>query len=297
MKKILISAVLLSALLIPAQSFSAVWKPLGKMNMGGMKVTIYVDKSSIQANENNPEFKRAWVKFDLPKNVKSDYSNDLYRSREELYYFHCGQNLYTVSHLILFNSEDEMVYDSGEFDPFTEDFDKAWKLITPASGPDLVNTYVCKLDHSKIQDDDVPEWMRKSKTEALESPSLSKNLTGGETALKEIRWAMRDDGVERLVFDIYEGEVKVTKPDNYKVIDEARDQKFDIRLKGYRSVDTVLPGLEKSEIIKEIIVSKDEENSAVNVEIKFNNSPEYNVFEVENPGRVVIDLTPQGENP
>ena len=297
MKKILLSTVLLSVLIIPVQAFSAVWKPLGKMNMGGMEVTIYVDKSSIQSDEVNNEFKRSWVKFELPKNVKSDYSDDLYRVREELYYFHCGENLYTVTHVKLFNSSDELIYDSGEFDPFTKDFDNAWKLITPVSGPDLVNTYVCKLDHSYTPDDDVPEWMRKYKTETLESPSLSKNITTGEISLKEIRWAMRDDSVERLVFDIYDGEEKVSKPDNYKVIDEARDQKFDIRLEDYKSVETVLPDLEKSKIIEEINISEDTENNAVNIEIKLNNSPEYKVFEVENPGRLVIDLTPESESP
>ena len=159
--KILITAILLSLLMFPAVVFSAVWKPLGKMNMGGMKVTIYVDKSSIQADESNDEFKKSWVKFDLPRNVESEYSDKLYRSREELYYFHCGQNLYTVAQVKLFDSEDKEIYDSGEFNPFSDDFDSAWKLITPVSGPDLVNTYVCKLDHSYTQEDNVPEWMRK----------------------------------------------------------------------------------------------------------------------------------------
>lgn len=258
--------------------------------MGGMTVTIYVDKSSIQADEDNNEFKRSWVKFDLPRNIKSDYNDELYRSREELYYFHCGENLYTVTHVKLTNSKDELIYDSGEFNPFTEDFDEAWKLITPASGPDLVNTYVCKLEHTFTPDDNVPEWMKKKEAETLESPSLSKNIMSSKISLKDIRWAMRDDGSERLVFDIYSGEEKISKPDNYKVIDEAKDNAMDILFTGYENVETTLPDLGQSKIIKEINLSYDEENKGVNIKIIFKTSPEYKAFEVENPGRLVVDF-------
>ena len=290
MKRILLTTFLLSIILLPLNSFSAVWKPLGKMNMGGMEVTIYVDKSSIQADENNNEFKRSWVKFELPRNIKSDYNDELYRSREELYYFHCGQNLYTVTHVKLTNSKDEEIYDSGEFNPFSEDFDKAWKLVIPASGPDMVNTYVCKLDHDNTRDDNVPEWMRKREAETLEAPSLSKNIMSSKISLKDIRWAMRDDGSERLVFDIYSGEEKVSKPDNYKVIDEAKDKAMDILFTGYESVETTLPDLGQSKIIEKISISNDEENQGVNIKIIFKISPEYKVFEVENPGRLVVDF-------
>ncbi len=290
MKRILLTTILLSIILLPLTSFSAVWKPLGKMDMGGMTVTIYVDKSSIQADEENNEFKRSWVKFQLPRNVKSDYNDELYRSREELYYFHCGENLYTVTHVKLMDSKDEIIYDSGEFNPFTEDFDKAWKLVIPASGPDLVNTYICKLEHTLTPDDNVPEWMKKKEAETLEAPSLSKNIMSSKISLRDIRWAMRDDGSERLVFDIYSGEEKISKPDNYKVIDEAKDNAMDILFTGYENVETALPDLGQSKIIKEISLSYDEGNKGVNIKIIFKNSPEYKVFEVENPGRLVVDF-------
>jgi hypothetical protein len=290
MKRILLTAILLSIFLLPLNSFSAVWKPLGKMDMGGMEVTIYVDKFSIQADKENNEFKRSWVKFELPRNIKSDYNDELYRSREELYYFHCDQNLYTVTHVKLTNSKDEIIYDSGEFNPFTEDFDKAWKLIIPVSGPDLVNTYVCKLEHYNTRDDNVPEWMKKKEAETLEAPSLSKNIMSSKISLKDIRWAMRDDGSERLVFDIYSGEEKISKPDNYKVIDEAKDKAMDILFTGYESVETTLPDLGQSKIIEKISISNDEENQGVNIKIIFKISPEYKVFEVENPGRLVVDF-------
>lgn len=296
MKEILFTTFLLFLTIFPLTSFSAVWKPLGKMNMGGMPVTIYVDKSSILADEYNNEYKRSWVKFELPRNVKSEYNDELYRSREELYYFHCGENLFTVAHVKLRNSKDEIIYDSGEFNPFEQDFDNAWKLITPASGPDLVNTYVCKLEHTITQDDYVPDWMKKKKAGALESPSLSKNLTSSKFSLKDIRWAMRDDGSERLVFDIYSDEEKVSKPDNYKVIDEARDNAMDILFTGYENVETTLPDLGQSKIIKEIVRSYNEDNKGVNIKIIFNVSPDYNVFEVENPGRLVVDFELSGES-
>jgi len=295
MRILLFTAILMSVIFFPINSFSAVWKPLGKMNMAGMKVTIYVDKSSIQTVENNDEFKKAWVKFELPKNVKSEYNDELYRSREELYYFHCGQNLFTVTHIKLINSNDEEVYDSGKFNPFSNDYDTAWKLITPVSGPDLVDTYVCKLDHSNSQDDNTPDWMRKKELGPIKSPSLTKNTGSGKISLKEIRWAMRNNGNERLVFDLYNGEEKVSKPDNYKVIDEARDNAFDILLIDYENIETSLPELTQSKIIKEIIISNDKENEGVNIKLLLRNSPTYKVFEVENPGRLVIDFEPVGE--
>ncbi len=297
MNKALITTILITIFILPGISYSADWKPLGKMNMAGMKVTIYVDKSSIQTEESNDEFKKSWVKFDLPRNVKSDYSDDLYRSREELYYFHCGQNLYTVTRVKLLNSEDKEIYDSGEFNPFSDDFDNAWKLITPVSGPDLVNTYVCKLDHSYTQEENVPEWMRKKETGPLESPSLTKSEGSSKISLKEIRWALRADGTERLVFDIYDGDEKISRPDNYKVIDEAKDFAFDVLFIDYKEVETTLPDITKSEIIKEIIISNDDENNGINIKFLLKTSPVYKVFEVENPGRLVIDFEPVAGTP
>ena len=290
MKRFIFATLLFAIVVSPLNSFSAIWKPVGKMNMGGMNVTMYVDKSSIQADENNDEYMKAWVKFDLPRNIKSEYNDELYRSREELYYFHCGENLFTVAHIKLLNSKDELIYDSGEFNPFTQDYDNAWKLITPKSGPELVDTYVCKMEHTITEDDYVPDWMKKKETGPIESPSLSKNISSSTTSLKDIRWAMRDDGSERLVFDIFSNEEKVSKPDNYKVIDEAKDNAMDIFFTGYEDVETNLPDLEESKIIKEIIKSYDEENKGVNIKINFKISPDYNVFEVENPGRLVVDF-------
>jgi len=296
MKIILLTTFLFAIILLPLNSFASLWKPLGKMNMGRMPVTIYVDKSSIQSDENNKEYKKSWVKFDLPRNVKSEYNDELYRSREELYYFHCGENLFTVAHIKLLDSEDKVIYDSGEFNPFTQDYDDTWKLITPNSGPDLVDTYVCKLEHTITQDDYVPEWMKKKDGGILESPSLSKNISSSKTSLKNIRWAMRDDGSERLVFDLYSDEEKVLKPDNYKVIDEAKDNAMDILFTGYENVEAALPDLGESKIIKEIIKSYDEDKNGINIKIIFNISPEYNVFEVENPGRLVVDFVPVKES-
>ena len=296
MKRFIFTTLLLAIVLSPLNTFSAIWKPLGKMNMGGMTVTMYVDKSSIESDENNNDYKKSWVKFDLPKNIKSEFTDELYRSREELYYFHCGENLFTVAHVKLFNSKDELIYDSGEFNPFSKDYDNAWKLVTPKSGPDLVDTYVCKLDHTITEDDYVPEWMKKRDPGTLESPSLSKNISSSKTSLNEIRWALRDDGTERLVFDIYSNEEKVSKPDNYKVIDEAKDNAMDILFTGYEDIETNLPDLEGSIIIKEIIKSYDEERKGVNIKIKFKKSPDYNVFEVENPGRLVVDFELPGES-
>ena len=205
--------------------------------------------------------------------------------------------IYTQSPRLNYNSEDKEIYDSGEFNPFSDDFDSAWKLIAPLSGPDLVNTYVCKVDHSYTQDDNVPEWMRKKDTGTIESPSLSKDTGNNRFNLKDIRWAMRDEGSERLVFDIYSGDEKVSSADNYEVIDEAKDQAMDILFKNYENVGTSIPDLNQSKIIKEITASYDVETHGLNINIKFRKSPSYNTFEVENPGRLVIDFTAEGESP
>ena len=262
--------------------------------MGGMKVTILVDNASISEDEKNKEFKKSWVMFDLPKNIKTDLSDKKYRSRKELYYFHCGQELYAVSHVILLDDNNEVIYDSGKFDPYSSELKDTWKLIKPLSGPDLINTYVCKLEPEKNQTaKKSPEWMKKQEPKELEIPSLNKIESGGNYSLAEIRWALRDEGMERLVFDIYSGNEKVSKPENYEIIDEARDMAMDVFFKGYENTGTTLPDLAKSNIIKEIVVSNNEDANGVNIKLLFKNSPAYEVFEVENPGRLVIDFTPR----
>ena len=280
---------------VPLTAFSAEWAPLGKMSMGGMNnVTIYVDNDSIKEDERSAEYKKSWVKFELPKNVKSDYSDDFYRSRKELYYFHYSQGLYTVAHVMLLDVNDKVIYDSGEYNPFTTEFESSWKLITPVSGPDLVNTYVCKLDDdAREASRNVPEWMRKKEKSDIEMPSLTKNTVQGDMNIREIRWAARDNGSERLVFDLYNGNEKMAKPGGYEVVDEARDQKFDIVLNGYKSIETKIPDFDESSIISEILITENTDNGSLNIEIKLKSSPSYEVFEVENPGRLVIDFVPE----
>lgn len=283
---------------LPLTAFSAEWAPLGKMSMGGMNnVTIYVDNTSIKKDERSADYKKSWVKFELPKNVKSDYSDDFYRSRKELYYFHCSQGLYTVAHVMLIDADDKVIYDSGEFDPFTTEFESSWKLITPVSGPDLVNTYVCKLDdETREASRNVPEWMRKKDNTEIEMPSLTKNTVQGDMNLREIRWAQRESGSERLVLDLYKGDEKMAKPAGYEVVDEARDQKFDIILNGYKTVETKIPDFEESTIIREILITENTDKGSLNIEIKLKSSPSYEVFEVENPGRLVIDFVPEAKS-
>ena len=291
--------IVLSLSFAPLTAFSAEWAPLGKMSMGGMNnVTIYVDNASIKEDERSADYKKSWVKFELPKNVKSDYSDDFYRSRKELYYFHCSQGLYTVAQVMLLDVNDKVIYDSGEYDPFTTEFESSWKLITPVSGPNLVNTYVCKLDdEAREASRIVPEWMRKKENTGIEMPSLTKNTAQGDMNIREIRWAPRDNGSERLVFDLYSGDEKMAVPAGYEVVDEARDQKFDIVLSGYKTVETKIPDFEESAIIREIIITENTDNGSLNVEIKLKSSPSYKVFEVENPGRLVVDFVPPAESP
>jgi hypothetical protein len=298
MNNLLKTILFLQILLFPSILYSADWEPLGMMNVGGMNVKIYVDRSSVQEVEENNEYKKSWVKFELPRNTKSNYSDDLYRSRKELYFFHCPQSLYTVTHVMLLDDKDQIIYDSGAFDPFSDDFENAWKLITPISGPDLVNTYVCKLNSDNTETGEkVPEWMRKKEKKSIEPPLFSKSTENEKNNLKEIRWAIRDDGSERLVFDIYKGGEKVSKPTNYKVIDEARDNAIDILFLSFENAGTNLPDLKQSKIIKEIIISNDDEERGVNIKLMLKSSPAYKVFEVENPGRLVIDFKPAVKNP
>lgn len=281
--------ILLSIFIYPYYSVSAEWEPLGKMNMGGMNVTIFVDKSSIAEDKEINEFKMSWVKFELPKNTDTELSDKAYRSREELYYFHCGQELYLVSHVKLLDDKDEVIFDSGAYNPYSDELKESWKLITPLSGPDLINTYVCKLDQETNKSaSDSPKWMRSKETPEI---SIIPKMDGDAVySVKEVRWAMRDGGMERVVFDIYSGKEKAPKPENFEVIDEARDNKMDILFRNYENTGTNLPDLGQSKLIKEIIVSKDEVGQGVNVEILLKNYPSYEIIEVENPGRLVIDF-------
>ena len=282
----------------PCLIYSADWEPLGMMNMGGMNVTIYVDRSSLEEAEENNEYKKSWVKFELPRNIKSNYSDDLYRSRKELYYFHCPQGLYTVTHVMLLDDKDKIIYDSGAFNPFSDDFKNAWKLITPISGPDLVNTYVCKLNSDNTQTaKKVPEWMRKSEKKPFEAPLFSKSAENEKNNLKEIRWAKREENQERLVFDIYIGEEKANKPENYEIIENKDDSILIVEFKNYEIAKPLLPDLENSNFVDGIKIENEEESEKIYIKIKLRNSPVYKVFEVENPGRLVIDFKPVVEEP
>jgi len=268
------------------------------MNMGGMNVKIYVDRSSVQDVEENNNYKKSWVKFELSRNTKSNYSDDLYRSRKELYYFHCPQSLYTVTHVMLLNDKDKIIYDSGAFDPFSDDFKNAWKLITPISGPALVNTYVCKSNPDNSQTGKrVPEWMRKDEKEPLEALLFSKSIENEKYNLKEIRWAKREENQERLVFDIYLGEEKVNKVENYEIIENKDDQILTIEFKNYIEADPLLPDLGNSDFVDGIIIENDEGSEYIYIRLKLKDSPVHKAFEVENPGRLVIDFKPAVKNP
>ena len=129
------------------------------------------------------------------------------------------------------------------------------------------------------------------------------SVYGGEIAdgldVKNIRWADRGN-FERLVFDVYKWGGP-TNPEGllpneysgtfkFEFINEAEvEATFD----GYRAFTAKFPEFAKSDLVKDIKLMVDEENSGdsrFKIKIYFKQPVKIEVFELYSPARIVVDL-------
>ena len=131
----------------------------------------------------------------------------------------------------------------------------------------------------------------------------SGSVQGGEMAdgldVKNVRWADRGN-FERLVFDIYKwggptnpsGILPNEYPGTYNFVFKS-DTVIEARFDGYRAFTAIFPTFEKSNLVSEIAIIRDEENaddSSFRIKILFKQPVKIEVFELYSPARIVVDL-------
>ena len=131
----------------------------------------------------------------------------------------------------------------------------------------------------------------------------SGSIHGGEIAdgldVKNIRWADRGN-FERLVFDIYKwggptnpaGILPNDYPGTFK-FEFITETEVQARFDGYRAFTASFPKFEKSDLVSEIAIIRDEENaddSSFRIKIYFKRPVKIEVFELFSPARIVVDL-------
>jgi len=128
-------------------------------------------------------------------------------------------------------------------------------------------------------------------------------VSGGEIAdgldVKNIRWADRGN-FERLVFDIYKwggptnptGILPNEYPGTYKFEFKSHAE-VEASFEGYRAFTASFPAFNKSNLVSEIAIIRDEENaddSSFRIKILFKQPVSIEVFELNSPARIVMDI-------
>ena len=303
MKKFFIFIFILTVFL-PISSHSNKWEKIGKFDIQEMNINIYADNTTLVQDAVKKDHKKLWVRLELPKDLESTINEEPYRVRKEQYYFDCKEKKFTVSHLILINNEEKIIYNSGSFDPFTDDYTDSWSSVLPDSGPEVIYNYSCKNEKS-LTEIEIAEEIEK---EEINNKDISINkdiaVTGGETTdgldVKKVRWA-KHKNYERLVFDIYkwggydkpEGIEPAIKPGHFRISKNSEDNILNLKLSGYRAFSASFPDIEESSFIKNITMNKNEEiadDSSFFLLIELKKAVEFKVLELESPARIALDL-------
>lgn len=125
-------------------------------------------------------------------------------------------------------------------------------------------------------------------------------ITGGEITdgrdLRDIRWGKHDQ-FERLVLDIYEGSYldkgpAVPYPCHFEISYEYYPFRFTVLLQGIRARNAQYGRIEGSALIKEVYMLPYLDDSGIMFGIALNGPVEYEIFELHNPARIIIDLRP-----
>ena len=193
--------------------------------------------------------------------------------------------------MILLDRDEKTVYDSGSYDPFSEEYKNSWKLISPKSGPDLIYHYIC-VDKTKTEST-IDSTEKQTDEEILPEPIKIDSIKKSDGfEVKKIRWAKHED-YERVVIDIFKGDKPVEKPTNYNVSEEEGKNRLRVEFKDYNKFSAEIPDLKDSGFISKIYNENDRKDQTKNnfvIVIDLKKQVEYKSFELENPGRIVIDL-------
>lgn len=310
MKGFLIINIFILTILSSTFSYSAQWEKIGKIQVQDMTIKVFANKTSLKNDKTKKDYKNLWVKLELPKDLKSNLNNEDYRIRKEEYFFNCNKKLFTVSHVILINKDNKVVYDSGSFNPFSKNLDDSWIAVTSNSGPELIHDYICNENSINSITDANAEKQENQKPKKAEKENkqgvfiISGSIVGGKVTdgldIKRVRWATHE-GYERLVFDVYmwggpekpEGVETVDEPGHFQISMHENDKILEVQLSGYRSFTAKIPELNTSKLIQKISKNTDEENaddSGFLLSIELKNTAEFRALELHSPARIVLDL-------
>ena len=125
------------------------------------------------------------------------------------------------------------------------------------------------------------------------------SVTGGEITdgrnIYSIRWG-KHSTFERIVFDIHEGVYgedygPTDVPCHFEIRYEPSRLKFEVEFNGARDASATIPELTRSRLIRYIDSKNLQDDSAIGYIIKLKRAVKFEVFELHNPARVVIDVT------
>lgn len=121
-------------------------------------------------------------------------------------------------------------------------------------------------------------------------------LTDGRD-IRRIRWA-RQEGYERIVLDVYAGNYDglgpaVPRACHFEVSYDPETLLLKVAVAGTRRFTATFPNTAGSGLVRSFKKIPVYDDSAHSFSVQLASPVEYEVFELKNPGRIVIDLRPR----